>query len=120
MLPAAAWASRCSTAVRQAGAQGGSAEPDPKESDGLIVPLAIPLIAGPGAITTMITLVSVDDTGTALLAGLIAAGVVGVVVYVSFAWLGGLLARLSGATLSVVLRLGGLLLATIGIQLLLL
>ncbi|MGI9538985.1 MAG: MarC family protein [Miltoncostaeaceae bacterium] len=100
-------------------AQGGTDEPEPSEETGLIVPLAIPLIAGPGAITTMITLVSADDTGSAMLAGLIAAGVVGLAVYASFAWLGDLISKLSPSTMSVVLRIGGLLLATIGIQLLL-
>ena len=45
-----------------------------------------------------------------------ASAVVGVVIYVSFTYLGGLIAKLSPATMSVVLRIGGLLLATIGIQ----
>jgi len=100
-------------------AQGGPDEPAPAETDGVIVPLAIPLIAGPGAITTMIALVSTDDTGSALLAGVVAAVVLGVVVFVSYAWLGEAINKLSGKTLSIALRIGGLILATIGIQLLL-
>ncbi len=96
-------------------AQGGAPE-EPDDESGLLVPLAIPLIAGPGAITTMITITSADDTGVALMAGVAAAAAV--LVYVSFAWLGGLISKASDKTLSVALRIGGLLLATIGIQLL--
>jgi len=99
-------------------AQGGEPE-EPDGENGLLVPLAIPLIAGPGAITTMITITSADDTGVALMAGVVAAAAVAVLVYVSFAWLGGLISKASDKTLSVALRIGGLLLATIGIQLLL-
>ena len=100
-------------------AQGGPDEPEPSDETGLIEPLAIPLIAGPGAITTMIAITSADDTGSALIAGLVAAGVLGLVIYVAYAWLGEFLARLSPKVLGIALRIGGLLLATIGIQLLL-
>jgi multiple antibiotic resistance protein len=100
-------------------AQGETKEAKPAGSDGLLVPLAIPLIAGPGAITTMITVTAADDSGTALIAGVVAAAAVAVAVYMSFAWLGGVIAKASPKVISVALRLGGLLLATIGIQLLL-
>lgn len=39
----------------------------PDEDSGLIMPLAMPLIAGPGAITTAITLANKGDTATSLL-----------------------------------------------------
>ena len=100
-------------------AQGGQNTRAPEEGDSLLVPLAIPLIAGPGAITTMITVTAADDSGVALIAGVVAAAVVAVAVYLSFAWLGSVISKASPKTLSVALRLGGLLLATIGIQLLL-
>lgn len=100
-------------------AQGGPNEPEPDADTGLIVPLAIPLIAGPGATTTMIAIVAADDTGSALLAGLIASGVLGVVVYASYAWLGSAVAKIPPRPLAIAIRIGGLLLATIGIQLLL-
>jgi multiple antibiotic resistance protein len=100
-------------------AQGGPEEPEPSEGDGLLVPLAMPLIAGPGAITTMISISSADDSLSAVTAGLVAAVAVAVVVYLTFAYLGAALARVSEQTLAVLLRIGGLFLATIGIQLLL-
>lgn len=100
-------------------AQGGPDEPEPSDDTGLIVPLAIPLIAGPGAITTMIAIVAADDTGSALVAGLIASGVLGLVVYASYAWLGGAVAKIPPRPLAIAVRIGGLLLATIGVQLLL-
>ena len=100
-------------------AQGGPDEPAPSEDTGLIVPLAIPLIAGPGAISTMIAIVAADDTGSALVAGLVASGILGLVVYASYAWLGGAVAKIPPRPLAIAIRIGGLLLATIGIQLLL-
>ena len=42
-----------------------------------------------------------------------------VVVFVSFQWLGGLLAKLSPSTTALLMHFGGLLLATIGAQMLL-
>lgn len=92
-------------------------EAGPEADSGLIMPLTIPLIAGPGAIVTSITIASSDPDG--LVAGLIGAGVVAVVAYAGFQWLGGAISRLPAQATALLLRIGGLLLATIGAQLLL-
>lgn len=91
--------------------------PDADESNGLIMPLAIPLIAGPGAIVTAVTISSDSDMG--IWVALIGAAAVGLTTFVSFRWLGGLLAKFSPRTTALMLRLGGMLLATIGTQMLL-
>ena len=44
---------------------------------------------------------------------------VAVVAFVGFVWLGGLLAKVSPSATALLMRLGGLLLATIGVQMLL-
>lgn len=100
-------------------AQGKDAsEAGPDESSGLIMPLAIPLIAGPGAIVTTVT-ISTANKGTGMIPALIAVAVLAVVIFVSFQWLGGLLAKVSARTTSLLMRMGGLVLATIGTQMLL-
>ncbi len=87
------------------------------EEDGIVMPLAIPLMAGPGAITTVITMSSATDDGTALVAALIGVAIVSVLVFVGFAVFGDWFARLSDTTTAMLARIGGLLLATIGMQL---
>ena len=87
------------------------------ERDGLVMPLAIPLMAGPGAITTVITMSSATDDGTALVATLIGVAVVSGLVFVGFAVFGDWFARLSDTATAMLARIGGLLLATIGMQL---
>ena len=88
-----------------------------REEDGIVMPLAIPLMAGPGAITTVITMSSATDDGTALIATLIGVAIVSVLVFVGFAVFGDWFARLSATTTAMLARIGGLLLATIGMQL---
>jgi multiple antibiotic resistance protein len=95
-----------------------TAEAGPDEGSGLVMPLAIPLIAGPGAIVTTVTISTAND-GAGMIPALIAVSVLAVVVFVSFQWLGGLLAKLSPSTTALLMRVGGLLLATIGTQMLL-
>ncbi|MEQ6899672.1 MarC family protein [Nocardioides sp. YIM 152588] len=100
----------------------GSAEvaaetPEQSEEDGLIMPLAIPLMAGPGAITTVITMSSATDDVAALIATLIGVAVVSVLVWVGFALFGNWFSRLNASTTAMLARIGGLLLATIGMQL---
>ena len=85
----------------------------PDEASGLIMPLAIPLIAGPGAIVTTVT-ISTTDNGRGMVPALIAVGILSIVCFASFQWLGGLLAKVSPATTALLMRIGGLLLATIG------
>jgi multiple antibiotic resistance protein len=99
-------------------AQGADEEDEgPTEDSGLLMPLSIPLIAGPGAITTAITISSTNDGSTdALVAGLIACGVVVLLSFVVFAWGSALLAKMSDSAAAISARLGGMLLATIGLQ----
>ena len=100
--------------------QGGKIEKEgPGEDSGLIIPLSTPLLAGPGAIVTAITIASFNDSFEPLVAAAIGALVVAVVVFVSFEWLGGVISRLSPRTTALLVRIGGLLLATIGAQMLL-
>ena len=72
----------------------------------LVMPLAIPLIAGPGAIVTTVTISTAND-GAGMTPALIAVAVLAVVVFVSFQWLGGLLAKLSPSTTALLMRIGG-------------
>ncbi len=94
-------------------------EEGPKDDSGLILPLSTPLIAGPGAIVTIITITSVEDSLDTLAAALLGAAAVGVVAFASYQWLGGAVSRLSASATALLLRIGGLLLATIGVQMLL-
>ena len=95
-----------------------AAEAGPDEASGLVMPLAIPLIAGPGAIVTTVTIATAND-GSGMVAALISVGVLAAAVFISFLWFGSLLAKLSPSTTALMMRIGGLLLATIGTQMLL-
>lgn len=77
-------------------------------------PSAIPLIAGAGAIVTIITITSQDESVDALLAAI----VVAVACLISFNSLGGLVAKANPRTTALLVRIGGVLLATIGTQML--
>ncbi len=90
----------------------------PDEDSGLLMPLAIPLIAGPGAIATVVTMASANE-GEGVVEALIGVGAVAIIAFVSFAFLGGLLAKVSTRTTALLLRMGGMLLATIGAQMVL-
>lgn len=94
-------------------------EEGPTEGDGLLIPLAIPLIAGPGAITTTITFSSQNTTWAGLGAMAIAIAAVAVVSFVFYRFMGDLLARVKPTTIAILARLGGLILATLGVQMLL-
>lgn len=101
-------------------AQGeGEREQEPDSDDGLIVPLSIPLIAGPGAIVTAITITSVDESGWGIVAAVAGAVVVALLTFASMQWLGGAISKLSDRATALLLRFGGLLLTTIGVQMLL-
>jgi multiple antibiotic resistance protein len=91
-------------------------EEGPEEGDGLLIPLTIPLIAGPGAITTTITFSSQNTTLAGLGAMAIAIGSVAVATFLFYRYLGDLLARMKPATVAIMARLGGLVLATLGFQ----
>ncbi len=92
-------------------------EEEAPEDEGLIMPLATPLMAGPGAITTVITISAVTDEGTSLVAALVAVAIVSLLAFASFAFLGDVFARMKPTATAMLARIGGLLLATIGVQL---
>lgn len=101
-------------------AQGGGVDHDQaQEEGGLIIPLAVPLIAGPGAIATAISITSSRTDLSSLVAGLAGAGVVAVLAFASYQWLGGMMTKLSDTAVMLVTRIGGLILATLGVQMLL-
>jgi multiple antibiotic resistance protein len=83
------------------------------------VPLTLPLIAGPGAITTTITISASGDSSQGVVAALFSVGVVALSAFVAYAWLGEAFTRVRPATMAVIARIGGLLLATIGVQMML-
>jgi multiple antibiotic resistance protein len=91
----------------------------PEKDDPIIIPFAMPLVAGPGAITTVITLAaqheSWTDQVTAIFA-IAAAMVVLLITLFSASWLSG---HVSPHGLKILLRFLGLILLAIGAQLLL-
>ncbi len=91
----------------------------PQDGNGLLIPLAIPLIAGPGSITTTITFASQNTSAKGLATMAIAIGVVTVVTFVFYRYLGDLLAKVKPTTVAILARLGGLVLATLGFQMVL-
>ena len=91
-------------------------EEGPEEGDGLMIPLAIPLIAGPGAITTAITFSSQNTSWSGLGAMGIAIAAVAVVTFLFYNFMGDLLARMKPTAIAILARLGGLILATLGFQ----
>jgi multiple antibiotic resistance protein len=91
-------------------------EEDP-DQNGLVMPLAVPLMAGPGAITTVIAMSAATDDGAALVATLIGVAIVAVLIWVGFAVFGNWFAKLTPSATAMLARIGGLLLATIGMQL---
>ena len=92
-------------------------EDEEAEQEGLFMPLAVPLMAGPGALTTVITLTSARDDWGVVAAVVIGVAVVCSLIFLSFAFLGDVIARASPSTAAMLARIGGLLLATIGTQL---
>ena len=86
------------------------------EDEGLIIPLSIPLIAGPGAIVTAITISSRGNELDGFIAAVAGAITVALITFASMQWLGGLISKLSRQATALLVRVGGLLLATIGAQ----
>jgi len=89
----------------------------PDEDSGLVIPLSIPLIAGPGAIATTIAIAARDDTATSMFSALVGVAAVALVTFLSMTYLSDVLSRLKPQTAQFLQRMGGLLLATIGAQL---
>jgi multiple antibiotic resistance protein len=98
--------------------QGGHASrEEPNPEDQLLVPFAMPFIAGPGAITIVITLAARTETMDATYMALAAVGVAVLAMSISFTFLTDHLARIPERTMSVITKFGGLIIATIGAQL---
>ena len=91
----------------------------PEEEDTLLIPLTLPLIAGPGAITTTISIAAQSDSSEAIIVALVGVGAVALVSYISFGWLSKIIEKAKPQTVAVLARIGGLLLATIGTQMML-
>jgi len=91
-------------------------QPDISEDDPSVFPLATPLIAGPGAIASMILLTGQTETTLAFASVF---GVLAVVLFIAFALfiMGGLLERALGPTgVNVITRILGMLLAALSVQ----
>lgn len=94
----------------------GTADAEPEGDDPSVFPLAIPLIAGPGAIASMILLTGQDDTALNIIAIHAVMALVIVLVFCLF-MLATPLERLLGPTgINVVTRLLGMLLAALSVQ----
>jgi multiple antibiotic resistance protein len=99
-------------------AQGGDdVYEEPEEDDGYIVPFATPFIAGPGAITTVITLSAQGDDIGSIVTVLIAITIPLIALVVGMFKLGNL--DISPKVMKVIGQVGGIFIATIGIQLIL-
>ena len=61
----------------------------PENDDALLIPLTLPLIAGPGAIATVIAISARGGAIDSVLVAMVAVAVVAVVTFVTFNWLGG-------------------------------
>lgn len=103
------------------GREGGddSNKDEPEEADSLLIPLTMPLIVGPGAIATTIAISSQGESNAGAVAASIGAVAVALAAFVSYAWLSNVIAELKPAAATMAARVGGLLLATIGAQMLL-
>jgi len=100
-------------------AQGGHASREaPRPEDQLLVPFAMPFIAGPGAITVVITLASQTGEGpNPLSVALVAVGACVLTMLFTFLFLTDRLAMIPEQAMNVITKFGGLLIATIGAQL---
>lgn len=98
--------------------QGGKeAHQPPKVEDQLIVPFTMPFIAGPGAITVVITIASQTDGMDSIYVALTAVVVSVIALFFGFTVLSDLLSKISERAIEIATRFGGLIIATIGTQL---
>jgi multiple antibiotic resistance protein len=100
--------------------QGGEEAHEERESfeGSVIVPYAIPFVAGPGAITAVITISSSTPSGEGVLVGLVAVAVAVALMPLGYLVLANRI-NLSERGMSLLTKFGGLFVATIGIQLIL-
>lgn len=101
-------------------AQGGKAARELPESfeGSVVVPYAIPFVAGPGAITTVITIASTTSDGSATIAALVAVAVAVILLPIGHLLVSKYV-NLSTQGEQLATKIGGLLIATIGIQMML-
>ena len=89
----------------------------PKAEDQLMVPFAMPFIAGPGAITVVITLSAKTESFDSTLMALAAVAFSVVAMTITFTYLTDVITKISSQAINVATKFGGLLIATIGAQL---
>ncbi len=100
-------------------AQGGKEAHEEQGFEGnVIVPYAIPFVAGPGAMTLVITIASSTSGIEGTIAALVAVAIAVALLPVGHIWLADRI-NLSESAMKVFTKFGGLLVATIGIQLML-
>lgn len=100
-------------------AQGGKEAHEEQSFEGsVIVPYAIPFVAGPGAMTLVITIASSTSGVEGTIAALAAVAIAVALLPVGHLWLADRI-NLSESAMKVFTKFGGLLVATIGIQLML-
>ncbi|MBU2865467.1 MarC family protein [Pacificibacter marinus] len=93
-----------------------ASQPDISEDDPSVFPLATPLIAGPGAIASMILLTGQTETTLAFASVFVVLAVVLLIAFALFI-MGGLLERALGPTgVNVITRILGMLLAALSVQ----
>lgn len=96
--------------------QDSSTEPDPAHEDPSVFPLAIPLIAGPGAIASVILLVGEKPGGEGLVVVLCTLAVVLLMMYVMLRLSSRLEQRVGKVAINVFTRIFGMLLAALSVQ----
>jgi multiple antibiotic resistance protein len=103
---------------RLQGHQGGPTTKDQSEGaeDSLVVPFAMPLVAGPGAIATAVTLAAKADSIVGIGETLIAVGAVGVILFVALAASDVIGSHISRRGHAILMRFLGLILTAIGVQ----
>ena len=104
---------------RTQGGQKAHDDPQPLSAEGsVMVPYTIPFMAGPGAITTVITISASGEGGAGVIAALIAVAVSVALIPVGHLWLANRL-NVSQRSMDLMTKFGGLFIATIGVQLML-
>ncbi len=103
-------------------AQGGETahdvEEQPSFEQSAIVPYAMPFVAGPGAITTVIVIAAATSDGSGTIAALVAVAVAVILLPIGHLLISKYM-KLSENAIMIATRLGGLLILTIGVQLML-
>ena len=102
----------------QGGENAHEVQEQPSFEDSVVVPYAIPFVAGPGAITTVITIAASTDNGSGTIAALVAVAVAVILLPIGHLLISKHM-KLSENAIKIATRLGGILILTIGVQLML-